>query len=83
MEIIISEPGGKERDTIVVADNNDCSLDICKADFDGLLNPSFCHELREAINSSNIFSDNHMSHTEIQLLVRVAMFMEKMEQEKI
>ena len=58
MEIIITELDGNVQDTIVVPDNYNDSFDSCKVEFDGLLNPSFCHEFREAINSSNIFSDN-------------------------
>lgn len=58
MEIRITDPDGNVFDTITVSDEVDENAisDNCEKEFDGLLNPSFCRDFREAINSSPIFS---------------------------
>lgn len=58
MEIRVTDPDGKVFDTIIVPDEVDENAisDNCEIEFGGLLNPSFCRDFREAINSSPIFS---------------------------
>ena len=60
MEIKITGPDGNVFDTITVPDevNQNANPDICEKAFAGLLNPSFCRDFREAINSSPIFSED-------------------------
>lgn len=58
MEIRITDPDGNVFDTITIPDEVDKNVisDNCEIEFGGLLNPSFCRNFREAINSSPIFS---------------------------
>ena len=58
MEIRITDPDGNVFDTITAPDEVDKNVisDNCEIEFGGLLNPSFCRNFREAINSSPIFS---------------------------
>ena len=60
MGIKISDPDGKVFDIITAPDESyeNAISDNCKKEFSGLLNPSFCRDFREAINSSLIFSGN-------------------------
>lgn len=60
MEIRITDPDGNVFDTITVPDevNGNAISDSCEIEFNGLLNPSFCLNFREAINSSSIFSED-------------------------
>lgn len=60
MEIRITAPDGNVFDNVTVPDEVDKNAisDSCEKAFDGLLNPSFCREFREAINSSPIFSED-------------------------
>ncbi len=62
MEIRIIDPDGNIFDTITVPNEDDINdiSDNCEKEFNGLLNPSFCQDFREAINSSPIFSEDPM-----------------------
>ena len=57
MKIEITDDEGNALDTISIPDkvNIDDSNDNS---FEGLLNPSFCRDFREAINASPIFSED-------------------------